>query len=216
MKKSLFLCGLILNLALAAYGQTIIDTNWIVNTLITPGNPVGVPISETLPPLPDVPITSVAVTLDISGGYNGALYGALTLQESDGTIVTETLLNQMGTTPSNLFGSSGAGLNVTLSDTGTANGSIHNASGTPTGLWLPDSANSLNGTFSGMNANGTWTLYLADLDSGTPAPTLVSWGLVVAVPEPASVWVAALGGLLLLAGRQLLHRRQLSSETKAV
>jgi hypothetical protein len=216
MKKALLLCGfMVLKMAAASHGQNLIDSTWTLNTSIPVGNPVGVPSSETFQNLSNDPIGSVDVTLDISGGYNGALYGYLVLQNANGNTATETLLNQVGTLPSNTFGSAGAGMDVTLSDTGTANGSIHNATGTPTGLWQPDSANTLNGTFGGMTANGTWTLFLADLDAGTPAPTLVSWGLDVnasPVPEPASGWMAGFGGLVLLAGQRLIRNRKQSSK----
>jgi hypothetical protein len=217
MKKTLLLCGLMVQMAVVTHAQNVIDDNWTLNTTIPVGNPVGVPYSETFSGLSSDPITSVEVTLDISGGYNGALYGYLVLQDADGNTATETLLNQIGTTTSNPFGSDGAGLDVTLSDTGTANGSIHDATSVPTGVWLPDSSNTLDGTFGGMTANGTWTLYLADLDGGTPTPTLVSWGLdvnVAPVPEPAFGSLAGLGGLLLLAGQRLIrNRRKQSSKT---
>jgi hypothetical protein len=219
MKKALFVCGLMaLKMAAVTHGQNVINTTWTLNTLLQPGNPVGFANSQTFQGLSTDPITSVAVSLDISGGYNGGLYGYLVLQDANNNTATEVLLNQIGTTPANPFGSDGAGLdNVTLSDTGTANGSIHNATGVPTGLWEPDSANTLDGTFGGMTANGTWTLFLADLDSGTPAPTLMRWSLnvdVTAVPEPASGWMAGFGGLLFLAGQRLIRKRrnQLSGE----
>jgi len=221
MKKALLLCGLIvLKMAAASHGQNLIDTIWTLNTPIPVGNPVGIANSQTFQNLSVAPIANVNVTLDISGGFNGALYGYLVLQDANGNTATETLLNQVGTSPSNPIGSEGAGLDVTLSDTCTGNGSIHNATGIPTGLWQPDSANPLDGTFGGMTANGTWTLFLADLDAGTPTPTLVSWTLDVnasPVPEPASGWMAGFGGLLLWAGRRLIqNRRNQSLGTKAV
>ena len=212
MKKALLLGGLmVLKMTITTHAQTLINQNWNVDTLLTPGNPTGFATSETFQGLSSTPITSVSVNLDISGGYNGGLYGYLVLQNAGSTPVTEVLLNQIGTTPSNLFGSQAGGLDVTLSDTGTANGSIHDAADVPTGTWLPDSTSTLDGTFSGMTANGTWTLFLADLDAGTPAPTLVSWGLdvgVTPVPEPTSAWVTGLGGVLLLAGRLIRNRRK--------
>ncbi len=101
-------------------------------------------------------------------------------------------------------------MNVTLSDSGTANGSVHWAAGIPTGIWLPDSANTLDGTFGGMTANGTWTLFLADLSAGGGTSTLNSWGLdinVAAVPEPSVYRILA--AMLLLGGfiRTLRHKR---------
>jgi hypothetical protein len=124
------------------------------------------------------------------------------LQNANGNTATEILLDYMGTSASNPFGSSGSGMNVTLSDSGTANGSIHNATGIPTGLWQPDSANTLDGTFSGMTANGTWTLFLADMSVGGGTSTLVSWGLDV-VPEPNTLALFGLG----LSALAFLRRR---------
>lgn len=211
MKKSLFLCGVILlKLASPAGAAIVLNDNWTVNTAIPEGNPVGITEYQTFQNLPDNPITDVSVILNISGGYNGNLVGYLTLQDANGNTATEILLNEIGTTPSNPFGSSGAGMNVTLSDSGTVNGSIHGATGVPTGIWQPDSANTLDGTFGGLTANGTWTLYLADLSVGGGISTLNSWGLEVSVvPEPAQAgMVLGLGTLLVAAGQACLRGRR--------
>jgi len=202
-----FLLGLT-GAASAALDVTAVNADWTVNTVIPAGNPVGITAYQSFQGLPSGPIVDVSVDLDITGGYNGALVGYLTLQDANGNVATEFLLNQVGTSPSNPFGSAGAGFNITLSDAGTVNGSIHGATGVPTGTWLPDSANTLDGTFGGLTANGTWTLFLADVDAGTASPTLLSWGLnVVAVPEPR--WgVTAAVGLLGLVGISLVNARR--------
>ena len=210
MKKTLFVCGLSA-LQLAGTAQAAVLTGDLnVNTAIPDGNPVGITTSQIF----SIPyygyITSVSVDLNISGGYNGDLYGYLEYQDANNNIATEVLLNRVGTSASNPFGSSGSGFNVTLSDSGTVNGSIHNATGNPTGTWLPDSTYSLNGTFGGMAAAGTWTLFLADLSVGGGTETLNSWGLdIVAVPESGQTgWVVGLGGLLAVAALELLNRRR--------
>jgi hypothetical protein len=210
MKKSLFVCGLILlSLAGTAHAAlTVIDSTFAVNTPIPQGNPTGITSSETFQGLNDGAISSVDVQLNLSGGYLGGLYAFLVLQDAYGNTATEILLNQIGTSPANPFGSPGSGMTVTLSDTGTANGSIHDAPGNPTGTWLPDSPNTLDGTFAGLTPNGTWTLFVADLFAGTGTTTLQSWGLdVTVVPEPAQAggWFGA-GGVLLFVG-QLASRR---------
>jgi subtilisin-like proprotein convertase family protein len=201
MKKTLFICGFIVfKLASVAPAQTVVDADWTVDTAVPDGSPVGITTYQTFQNLAGGPITSVDVDLDISGGYNGDLYGYLTLQDANGNTATEILLNQIGTSPSNPFGSSGSGLDVTLSDSGTVNGSIHNATGIPTGTWLPDSANTLDGTFGGLTANGTWTLFLADMSVGGGTSTLNSWGLdinVQMVPEPAETGLLGMGGAAL-------------------
>ncbi len=120
------------------------------------------------------------------------------------------LLNRIGTSPTDSFGSDGSGFNITLSDSGTVNGNIHLATGTPTGTWLADQsagANSLNSAFSLATANGTWTLFLTD-SSGGDVSTLVSWGLDISVvPEPVT-W--ALGIFGAVAGAGLAIRRRAS------
>jgi subtilisin-like proprotein convertase family protein len=199
MKKSLILLGLIV-MSCHARAAIVLNATWTVNTAIPDGNPVGITVSQLFQNLPASPITGVDVSLNINGGYNGDLYAALVLQDANGHTTSEILLNQVGTSTSDPFGSAGSGFNVTLSDSGNANGSIHNASGNPAGTWLPDSPNTLNGTFGGLTANGTWTLFIADMSVGGGTETLNSWGLdigVVSVPESSKTGIAlGLAGLL--------------------
>jgi len=202
VKKSLILCGLIvLNLAGAARAAIELDATSAANTAVPDGNPVGITSSLTLSgPFVGV-VTAVNVDLDITGGYNGDLYGYLEYQDVNSSTATEILLNRIGTSASDSFGSSGSGFNnIELSDSGTVNGSIHGAAGIPTGTWLADSAYSLNGTFGGMAAQGTWTLFLADMSVGGGTSTLESWGLdIIAVPEPSQAGLVLAAGALLAA-----------------
>jgi hypothetical protein len=199
---------ILLNLAGAAHGAVILDADWTVNMAVPDGNPVGITTSQSFPNLFNGRITSVSVDLNISGGYNGDLYGYLVYQDANGGTATETLLNRVGTSPANPFGSSGSGFSsITLSDSGTLNGSIHNAPGVPTGTWQPDSTATLSSTFGGLAADGTWTLFLADLSVGGGTSELDSWGLeITAVPEPR-VTGTFLGLVALLAvAFELRHR----------
>jgi subtilisin-like proprotein convertase family protein len=193
----------------------VVDTDWTVNTAIPEGNPVGITSSETFSGLASGAITDVSVDLNISGGYNGGLYGYLVLQDANGNTVQEMLLNLVGASTANPFGSSGSGMDVTLSDSGTANGSIHNTSGNPTGTWQPDSVNALDGTFGGLTANGTWTLFLEDQDSGGGTSTLNSWGLdisVASVPEASRTGLlSGVCGLLVVTGVTWHQRRKLQA-----
>jgi len=66
-------------------------------------------------------LTDITVTLDISGGYNGDLYGYLSY---NGALVP--LMNRVGVNGSNPFGSADSGFAVTLVSSGYGN--IHGAS----------------------------------------------------------------------------------------
>jgi subtilisin-like proprotein convertase family protein len=153
------------------------------------------------------PITDIQVTLNFSGGYNGDLYVYL-LHGSEMVV----LINRVGVSGSDAFGYADGGMSITLAAT-AANGDIHNYGGTgiPTGTYSADGrvidplsssgAFDAAGTtsladFNGANANGSWTLYVADVvGSGNPS-TLVSWGLdITAVPEPTTVALGCFAGV---------------------
>ena len=156
------------------------------------------------------PITSIdsdlmTVTLNISGGWNGDLY--VYLVHGAGQTV---LLNRTGvgtTSGGTTFGYANTGFNVTFD--GTAANNIHfyqsssptfNGSGQLTGTWQPDgrtidpsstpSAFNAAGaapnfsTFEGLDPNGSWTLFVADLSGGNTS-TLTDFSVdVTPVPEP--------------------------------
>jgi hypothetical protein len=74
-----------------------------------------------------------------------------------------------------------------------------------TGTYQPDGGTTL-AALNGVNANGTWTLFLADLSGGDTA-TLVSWGVDISVvPEPVT-W--ALLAFAAVAGGVFFYRRQI-------
>ena len=141
----------------------------------------------------------------------------------DGVLVP--LLNRVGVQTGNPFGSADSGFNITLVSSGYGN--IHAASagdnGTPlSGTYLADGQNinplspassfnpnggtiTLDISFGGLNPNGTWTLFIADLSAGGQSQ-LVSWSLgITAVPEPVNVALGLFGGLF---GGLALCRRQ--------
>ncbi|MEI6077262.1 MAG: hypothetical protein WCS94_16905, partial [Verrucomicrobiota bacterium] len=93
-------------------------------------------------------VLGISVGLNISGGYNGVLYSYLVAP--NGTLVT--LLDQPGFNYlGNVFGASGAGMNITLQDGTTDHGSIQNETSTEylTGSYNP--ATTL-GTFNNSSA----------------------------------------------------------------
>ena len=164
-------------------------------------------------------IGSITVNLDISGGFNGSLYGYLTY---DGVLVT--LLNRVGVSSGNSFGYTDSGFNITLDSTAANN--VHayqnysptiNGSGQLTGTWAPDgntisplsspasfnanpSGTGLN-SFNGLSPDGTWTLFLADVVSGGGTPQVLSYGLeITTVPEPVNMALGIFAGLFVLGG----------------
>jgi subtilisin-like proprotein convertase family protein len=207
MKKNLLLTAVVA-LTLTAKATLYSYDFTSLNTAIPDGNPVGLANSQTinLGTLPldgtTTSIVNVDVRLNISGGYNGDLYGYLVLQSADSSTTTAILLNRIGQVGGD-FGNSGAGINVTLSGSGATD--IHNAAfGSVTGTYQPDGGTTL-AALNGVNANGTWTLFLADLSGGDTA-TLVSWGVDISVvPEPVT-W--ALLAFAAVAVGRFVYRRQ--------
>ena len=216
MKLKLTLLGslALLTFANVSSATLVINDNWTVNQSIPDGNPAGIALSQTFSGLSTglggAGINHVDVRLNISGGYNGDLYGYLVLQSADNSVTTAILLNRVGTSPTDGFGSSGSGFSsITLSDGGAAN--IHGATGVPTGFWQAgqlSGVTSLNTTFGGRDANGTWTLFLADM-SGSDVSSLVSWGLEInVVPEPATWAMIIFGSLVGVYASARRMRRQ--------
>ena len=200
----LALLGLGLFFSGSARGQSYTNN---ANTAIPDGNPVGFVSSLTVSGLTN--ISSIQVTLDITGGFNGDLYAYLVGPQGQLAV----LLNRVGLSSTNVFSYGDAGFNITLTS-GAPN--IHNyqdytiPTGQLMGSWSPDgrnispnSAPSVFDTaattanldlFAGTVPNGDWTLFVADLASGGGQSTLVSWGLtIVTVPEPQT-WMLVAGG----------------------
>ena len=187
--------------ATAALYSSVYSSGFVNGGIIPDGNTTGWSDTRTLSGITDTTISDVNVSLIVSGGYNGDLYAYLT--HSSGFSV---LLNRVGRTSGNSFGYGDAGLNVHFDDS-AANGDIHAYQSVPSystlisngSAWSPDGRNvnpllvlgtdsrtSLLNSFNGLDPNGTWTLFVADLSSGEQA-TVLSWGLdITAVPEPAT------------------------------
>ena len=137
-------------------------------------------------------VDSVSVVLNLSGGYNGDLYGYLVYNDGSAT-QTAILLNRVTGAAAPVAGFGGGATTdfaslqsagITLSDSGTS-GSIQTVAAAAGNSYTTGAGN-LNSTFVNMNSGGTWTLFLADMSAGDQS-TLVSWGLNVSVvPEPAT------------------------------
>jgi subtilisin-like proprotein convertase family protein len=176
-------------------------------------------------------MTDVNVRLTLSGGYNGDLYAYLV--HSSGFTV---LLNRVGLSPGNPTGYSNPGMNVTFDDQASGTYDIHfyqsqagyNILGGT--AWRPDGRNidprssgatfsatsptALLGSFNGINPNGSWTLFLADLSPGAQT-TVTSWGLDitgVSVPEPRSLLEGSVAALLVGLGLGLYQLKKVKTQ----
>jgi subtilisin-like proprotein convertase family protein len=217
--KSYLLLLVALCFSTSAFGQLVtVSTNYSVSQAVPDNDQSGLSITKNLSsPLFVTNILDLNVNLQITGDFNGDLYAYVT--HSSGFSV---LLNRAGRTASNPDGYGDDGFNIRLDDqagpaTGTGTRDVHNyrltlsppGGGQLTGTWLPDGRNvnplntldtdartALLSSFNGLDPNGSWTLFIADLSPGGNS-TLVSWGLEVTVPEPGTFGLMALGGLVM-------------------
>ena len=183
MKAPLLIGLLALDATLPLYAGIIYDLGNVkgsgtsLNLGIPDGNPCGM-VSEITVSGAGSAVSHLTVTLNVAGGCSGDLYAYLSYH---GTLVT--LLNRVGTGRGDAVGSVDSGFNnVTLGSMGS---DVHWASaggGALTGSYLADgrqidplsatasfNANgtvTLDGSFAGVNPNGTWTLFIADLSAG--------------------------------------------------
>lgn len=159
------------------------------------------------------------------GGYAGDLY--VSLQHHSGFSV---LLNRPGSREERPGGyGDGSGLDVVFSDLAASD--IHNyrltlggshtlpVDGLLTGIWQPDGRNvdpgsavweaprtALLDQFSGINPNGSWNLFVADLSTGGEFE-LRSWAVeITPVPEQELYAVVAGAGMILWAAARRRRR----------
>lgn len=197
------LATVVVALCVSAHGALY---SYSVNAPIPDNSIIGVTDSHTISGLGSE-ITDISVTLNISGGYNGDLYGYLRLNDSPMVV----LVNRVGVTSTDSDGYGNTGFLVTLSASLSAQ-DIHNyqsyspsynGSGQLTGTWQADGrANPLDTTrgslssFNGYDPNGTWTLFFADMSAGDQS-TLVGWSLnIETVPEPLNLALMLFGAVL--------------------
>jgi subtilisin-like proprotein convertase family protein len=200
--KSLFAI-LALAVAVSPASAIVFSTNWSPNVAVPDANPAGLADARTISGLTGT-ISDVNVTLNLTGGFNGDLYAYLT--HGSGFAI---LLNRVGRTTGNPFGYSDAGMNVTLDDAAGTDIHLYGTLAAPF-VYQPDARavspftvldtdarTAFLSSFNGMDPNGTWTLFIADLSAGG-VTTLSDWGLeltLVPIPEVETYVAAALAGV---------------------
>jgi len=199
---ALLACGL-----LPLHAATIINQfDFTVNSVIPDDDPIG--FSDTRPvSTPVTSITGVTIQLSMNGGWAGDLYAYVT--HASGFAV---LLNRPGRSLTNLAGSGVSEFLILFDDNALFD--IHTAmpsSGSVADLFQPDARaidpdDSLDtsdrtaflSSFNGLDANGDWTLFVADVAAGDQM-VLSGWSLtIVGVPEPSTGVIALLGMMTLL------------------
>jgi subtilisin-like proprotein convertase family protein len=158
--------------------------------VIPDNTPAGVAYSFTFTDPAAWNITSISVTLNLTGGYNNDIYAYL----SHGSTLV-TLVNQIPGTAG-----SGSGFNNVILTEG-AGSTIQGATGLPgvafTGTYTADQNLS---AFNGANPNGSWTIFFADLSPGDTS-TLTGFEVgITAIPEPANVALVVFAGLAVAFG----------------
>jgi len=203
--------------ALTARGQTEYTVGSSgINQTIPDGNPNGISSQITVSGI-SAALVNITVSLDITGGYNGDLYAYLLYSDGSSPATEVVLLNRIGKTSTDPFGSRDSGLDVTFSESALTD--IHlsaDTGSTLTGTYQVDGrtddpqlvldtstrSTSLS-SYNGLDPNGTWTLFVADLGSGGGQSQLVNWQLnISAVPEPSKVALGVIAGaVFVVAGR---------------
>lgn len=185
----------------AAAAVTVIR-DWSGTLVIPDNDPGGASRSLDLVVEGSPEVLAITVQLEIEGGWNGDLYAYLV---HNGKL--SMLLNRPGRTAGNPQGAGSSGMAVLFSD--AAESDVHLALpdiGSPTGNFQPDGRTkdplevldtdprpAPLSVFKGEDANGTWTLFLADQGVGDTS-VLKSWSLgVTVVPEPHALLLAGMG-----------------------
>jgi len=184
--------GLLLLLGLAsAHAQVSVTKTFEgVNKFIPDGFATGVADTRTIEATGIASITDLEVRLTIAGGYNGDLYCYLV--HDSGFVV---LLNRPGRSCAQPRGYKDAGFSACFSTKATKDFHTYREQAPVgpvlPGVWAPDAracdpARTLDtaartkdfSSFAGVNPNGKWTLFVADVSSGGQAK-LKDWGLVI-------------------------------------
>jgi subtilisin-like proprotein convertase family protein len=195
------LLALALASGLSASAQTTTTTtNFTVGTTV-PDNDVSGLASAKIISTPIAYVTSLKVNLKLSGTFNGNLYAYLAHGRTNAI-----LLNRVGCSASSNLGYDDKGFDLVFDDAST-NGDVHvyrtklggPISGPLTSSWAPDgrrsnptnvattdSRTALLNVFNGMNPNGEWVLFVADMVAGD-SYRVENWGLEITGYTPPSI-----------------------------
>jgi subtilisin-like proprotein convertase family protein len=201
------LLALTLASGLSATAQTTTtSTNFTVGVGVPDDDPSGVASAKIIS-TPIAYITKVRVNAKLSGTFNGDIYCYLA---HGGT--NSILLNRVGRDATHTLGYSDKGFDLVFDDAST-NGDVHVyrtktgiLSGPLTNSWVADGrrsnptnvvtgdvrTNGLLNVFNGMNPNGEWVLFVADLAAGD-LYTVDNWGLEITGYTPPSIVSAPAG-----------------------
>jgi subtilisin-like proprotein convertase family protein len=189
----------------------LFSANYTVNRAVPDGGFIGISDTRVVSTALHS-VTNVRVRLKISGTYNGDLFCYVT--HGSGYSV---LLNRVGRTANSAFGYEDPGMEVTFEDGATND--VHDYRLTVTGNhsiplgtnlmgnWVADGRTNrpsevldtdarpaLLSGFTGLDPNGNWTVFVADVGAGD-SHTLVSWGLEISgTEEPPGPTVATING----------------------
>ena len=206
MKAVLCLCLL----PVAVPAATLVTGPWNVGIAVPDNSSLG--LSVTRPVVTTISsITQVTVSVDLAGGWAGDMYAYIV---HEGEIAV--LLNRPGRSLAVPDGSGAIGLQLTFDDNGASD--VHTAIpdfGTVSGTFQPDARtddfsasldtsprSAFLSSFNGLDANGLWTLFVADAATGDTM-TLNRWSLTITgVPEPSVAWLGAAGFALVLRRRR--------------
>jgi hypothetical protein len=189
----------------SAEAAVVMPSTYVIDAEVPDNSIVGLSDTRTLSST-ITSITSVNVVLTMSGGWAGDIFAYLV--HGGGFSV---LLNRPGKSLDQPAGSDASRIEVSFTDDSLAD--IHNAisnAGVLSGSFQPDArevdpADALDSsprsaflnTFQGLDANGDWTLFIADVSAGD-IMVLESWTLTVTgVPEPSAAMLALIGMPLL-------------------
>ena len=214
----------------AAHGGIVTHTyNWSNNSSpgfanggsIPDGNPSGWLDKRTLPSSDWVDawlVTDVKVKLSLAGGYNGDLYAYLVHDTG-----FSVLLNRVGRGAASESGYATSGFTDLWLSSGAAT-DVHFNGGASTGSYQPDGRQfdpmglaaglgtaprtAMLSSFNNLKPDGDWSLFIADVSTGSMS-TMDNWSLeITAVPEPAVGLVLSGSGLVVGLGWLAVRRHK--------